>query len=172
VTHAQGQIAERLESDRLRAAPTPDYRLFANVARLGRTAANRSLRDSEADIVLAHPDRGFLVFEVKSGEIARDAHGRWHAGGHELRPNPFEQATTSMHALMNKLAELPDAPRGFHPIAGHAVALPDVDLASAGGNLRLNGPEIDPDGRYLTSTRSLATSSMSEHQSAKARRGD
>jgi hypothetical protein len=141
----QGTAAERLVADRLRAALPRDYRLFANVAWLGRTAAHRGLRDGEADIVLAHPDRGFLVFEVKSGEIARDANGRWYAGGHELRPNPFEQARTSMHTLMDKLAELPDAPQSFHPIAGHAVALPDVDLASAGANLRLIGPEIDPD---------------------------
>ena len=50
-----------------------------------------------------------------------------------------------MHALMNKLAELPDAPRSFRPIAGHAVALPDVDLESAGARLRLIGAEIEPD---------------------------
>ncbi len=141
----QGQAAERLVADRLRAALPPEYRLFSNVAWLGRTAPERGLRDGEADIVLAHPDRGFLVFEVKSGEIQRDAHGRWYAGARELKPSPFDQAMTSMHALVNKLAELPDAPPNFHPIAGHAVALPDVDLASAGYRLKLIGPEIEPD---------------------------
>ncbi len=140
-----GEAAERLVCDRLRAALPPEYRIFSNVAWLGRTAEHRGLRDGEADIVLAHPDRGFLVFEVKSGEIQRDAHGRWYAGSRELKPSPFEQAMTSMHALMNKLAELPDAPRNFKPIAGHAVALPDVDLASAGHRLKLIGPGIEPD---------------------------
>src|SRR6266566_998696 len=82
----QGHLAERLVTDRLRAALTPDYRLFSNVAWIGRTGANRGLRDGEADIVLAHPDRGFLVFEVKSGEIARDGHGRWYAGSRAMRP--------------------------------------------------------------------------------------
>jgi nuclease-like protein len=86
LTQAQGQIAGRLVVDRPRAALDPDYRLFQNVAWLGRTAANRGLRDGEADIVLAHPDRGFLVFEVKSGEIARDGHGRWYAGSRAMRP--------------------------------------------------------------------------------------
>jgi hypothetical protein len=141
----KGQAAERLVVDRLRAALPPDYRIFPNVAWLGRTAPKRGLRDGEADIVVAHPDRGFLVFEVKSGEVQRDAHGRWYAGARELKPSPFEQAMTSMHALVNKLAELPDAPPGFHPIAGHAVALPDVDLASAGNRLRLLGPDVQPD---------------------------
>ena len=142
---SHGQIAEQVVADRLRAALPSEYRLFSNVAWLGRTAEHRGLRDGEADIVLAHPDRGFLVFEVKSGEIQRDAHGRWYAGTRELKPSPFEQAMTSMHALVNKLAELPDAPRNFRPIAGHAVALPDVDLASAGHRLKLIGPGIEPD---------------------------
>lgn len=141
----QGQAAEHLVVDRLRAALPPDYRIFTNVAWLGRTAPERGLRDGEADIVLAHPDRGFLVFEVKSGEIQRDAHGRWYAGARELKPSPFDQAMTSMHALVNKLAELPDAPPNFQPISGHAVALPDVDLASAGHRLKLIGPGIEPD---------------------------
>lgn len=32
----------------------PEYRLYPNVAWLGRTAEHRGLRDGEADIVLAH----------------------------------------------------------------------------------------------------------------------
>jgi hypothetical protein len=67
----QGTTAERLVADRVRAALPPDYRLFSNVAWLARTAANRGLRDGEADIEFAHPDPGFLVFEV----AARDALG-------------------------------------------------------------------------------------------------
>jgi len=60
VTQAQGQIAERLVADRFRAAFPHESRLFSNVAWLARTAANRGLRDGEADLVLVHPDRGFL----------------------------------------------------------------------------------------------------------------
>jgi Nuclease-related domain/AAA domain/UvrD-like helicase C-terminal domain len=141
----KGQIAEQLVHDRLRAALPPDYRLFSNVAWLEKTADHRGLSDGEADLVLAHPDRGFLVFEVKAGEIARDAHGRWWAGQRELKPTPFDQANRSLNALLRKLADLPDAPPQFRPIAGHAVALPDVDIASAGRRLRLMGPDIEPD---------------------------
>jgi hypothetical protein len=67
VTQAQGQIAERLVADRFRAALPHEYRLFSNVAWLGRTAANRRLRDYGPDIVLAHPERGFLVFVGVAG---------------------------------------------------------------------------------------------------------
>jgi hypothetical protein len=141
----RGQSAEAAVRDRLRAALPPDYRVFANVAWLERTADSRRISDGEADVVLAHPDLGFMVFEVKAGEIARDAHGRWWAGGHELKPSPFEQANRSLNALLRKLADLPDAPPSFQPIAGHAVALPDVDLASAGRRLRLMGPDVEAD---------------------------
>jgi len=141
----QGQDAERLVAGRLRAALPPEYRLFTNVAWIGRTGEHRGLRDGEADIVLAHPDRGFLVFEVKSGQIARDGHGRWYAGSHVLEPSPFKQAHTSAHALVAKLKELPDAPPDASPLVGHAVALPDVDLASAGALLRLIEIDIEPD---------------------------
>jgi hypothetical protein len=140
----KGEEAERLVIVRLRAALPKDYRVFGNVAWLERTADNRGLRDGEADVVVAHPDRGFLVIEVKAGEIARDAHGRWFAGTKPLNPNPFEQARTSIHALLRKLDDLPDRPSDFRPIAGHAVAFPDVDLASAGNKLRLLGPDVEP----------------------------
>jgi hypothetical protein len=140
-----GQAAETLVYDRLRAALPADYRIFRNVAWLARTAPGRGLRDGEADIVIAHPDRGFLVFEVKSGQIARDQHGRWYAGNRVLEPSPFEQARTSAHALLRKVAELPDAPPDFDTVSGHAIALPDVDLASAGALLRLIEIDIEPD---------------------------
>jgi len=140
----KGEEAERLVIDRLRAALPKDYRVFGNVAWLERTADHRGLRDGEADVVIAHPDRGFLVIEVKAGEIARDAYGRWFAGPKPLNPSPFEQAKTSMHALLRKLDDLPDRPSDFRPISGHAVAFPDVDLASAGNKLRLLGPDVEP----------------------------
>ena len=141
----KGEAAEQVVHDRLRAALPPEYRIFPNVHWIARTAGHRGLRDGEADLVVAHPDRGFLVFETKAGEVQRDAYGRWYAGGRELRPSPFEQAETSFHALVGKLAELPDAPPGFRPAGGHAVAFPDVDLASAGNRLRLLGPDVVPD---------------------------
>jgi len=112
------------------------------VAWLGRTAVHRGLRDGEADLVVAHPELGFLVIEVKSGRISRDAAGRWSQNGHELPVSPFEQAKTSMHQLLEKLRELPDAPARWNPIIGHAVAFPDIDLASAGVDQRLLGPDV------------------------------
>ncbi|HUQ77527.1 MAG TPA: NERD domain-containing protein [Patescibacteria group bacterium] len=142
-----GRIAERLVEERVRAAlPERDgYRVFANVAWTGRTSDRGQVGDGEADLVIAHPERGFLVIETKAGAIQRDASGRWYAGSRKLDPDPFEQATRSRHALVRKLADLPGRPADFDPLAGHAVALPDVDLASAGARVRFLGPSIVPE---------------------------
>ena len=141
-----GAKAERLVEKRIRVAlPTSDgYRVFANVAWTGRVREHGQLTDGEADLVIAHPERGFLVIETKAGEIRRDGSGRWYAGSRMLDPDPFTQATRNLHALLRKLGDLPGRPADFHPIAGHAVALPDVDLASAGAGANLLGPNVVP----------------------------
>ena len=142
-----GAHAERLVEKRIRAAlPESDgYRVFANVAWTGRVRDHGQLTDGEADLVIAHPERGFLVIETKAGELRRDASGRWYAGSRILDPDPFTQATRNLHALLRKLADLPGRPADFQPIAGHAVALPDVDLTSAGARANLLGPNVLPE---------------------------
>ena len=102
-------------------------------------------REGEADLIIAHSERGFLVIEIKSGPIARDAGGRWWAGGRPLDRPPFQQAADSHHSLVRKLRELPDWPAGLDPIAGHAVAFPNADLASLGSKILFLGPDVDPE---------------------------
>ncbi len=68
----------------------------------------------------------------------------WFAG-ERLPRSPFEQAADSRHALVRKLRELPDWPAGLNPIAGQAVAFPDVELDSMAGRLGLLGPDVDVD---------------------------
>jgi hypothetical protein len=110
-----GRIAERLVEDRVRAAlPAAEgWRVFANVAWTGRTREHGPLSDGEADLVIAHPERGILVIETKAGQIRRDGSGRWWAGSRVLDPDPFAQASRSQHALVAKLRELPAAPPDF-----------------------------------------------------------
>ena len=112
-----GRKAEILVEKRIRAAlPERDgYRIFANVAWTGRTRDRGQVSDGEADLVIAHPERGFLVIETKAGEIRRDASGRWYAGSRKLDSDPFQQATRSQHALVRKLADLPGRPADFDP---------------------------------------------------------
>ncbi len=134
---SHGEAAERLVVDRLRAVLGPDVEVLHDLHWL--TKERAYIREGEADVVIADPERGFLVMEVKSGEVRRDETGRWFAG-RELDRSPFEQARDSQHALIRKLRELPNAPSGSSPISGHAVAFPDVELDSMRGRFG----QLDP----------------------------
>ncbi|MBA2557744.1 MAG: NERD domain-containing protein [Chloroflexi bacterium] len=135
-----GQTAEQHVIERARTALPADYRVYPNVHWISRTRAGGPARDGETDLVIAHPERGLLIVEVKGGQISRDAHGRWYSGSHELDPTPFRQAATSKYAILGKLREVPEW-RAGNPRAGHAVAFPDVDLATLPPGARVLGPD-------------------------------
>ena len=141
----EGRKAERLVFDRVRTALPERIVVLPNVRWIARDHGHAI--EGEADVVIADPDRGFLVLEVKAGEISRDDFGRWWAGKRKLDRSPFEQASSSRHNLVKKLQELPGWESGVRPTAGQGVALPAVDLESAGGRLGLAalGPDVDPD---------------------------
>jgi len=127
----RGEDAERQVEERLRdALPDSQYRIYVNVHWTGPTRYHGPARDGEADAVIAHPEYGLLVLEVKSGEPSLDHDGHWHLGPITLSQSPFDQASQSKHFLRAKLVDLPDWPPHLDPLAGHAVAFPDVDLES------------------------------------------
>ena len=140
---SSGREAEVRVTERLRTALDTSWYFYPHARWLGHSAPGRPLRDGEADLVLAHPEHGLLVLEVKSGPVSRDAQGRWWSGSKQHVPGPFEQAESSKHALLEKLTGLPDWRADSQPLAGHAVAFPDVELASAGHGARLLGPDVD-----------------------------
>ena len=124
-----GQRAERHVHERLRAALPPEYTMLANVAWLVRDHGVE--REGEADLVIAHPELGFLTVEVKAGAdparqpgalVGRRRPARSVAvpAGGRQPPQPGRQAARSCPAWE----------AGLDPIAGHAVAFPNVDLAS------------------------------------------
>lgn len=135
-----GAETEAFVVDRVRAALDASYQTYANVHWLGRAADRGPNRDGEADLVIAHPERGILVVEIKAGEVRHEAGGAWFGGGRRLPVSPQEQARRSKHALLAKLRDLPDWERGVEPLAGHAVALPDVEVATARSLL---APDLD-----------------------------
>jgi hypothetical protein len=138
------QTAEQLVIERVRDALPLPYRVYPNVHWVSRSRVGGPARDGETDLVIAHPERGLLIVEVKGGTIRRDGTGRWYSGEHELKPAPFEQARTSKYAILGKLREDPDWPR-TDPRAGHAVAFPDVDLATLPPGARVLGPDAPND---------------------------
>lgn len=137
----RGAAAEQLVVDRLRAVLPRDVALLHGVRWLLRD--HGYVREGEADVVIGDPERGILVIEVKSGEVRRGSDGAWWAGS-RLPRSPFEQAADSRRSLIRKLAELPQWTAGLRPIAGQAVAFPDIELDSMRGRLGLMGPDVEP----------------------------
>lgn len=104
------------------------YLVFYSVAWLSKSAGGAA-RDGEVDFVVAHPDRGALLLEVKGGRVGRDGlTGKWRSidyYGH-VHPihDPFAQVMASKHALLHKLQEHPAISKGFIGL-GHGVVLPE-----------------------------------------------
>jgi hypothetical protein len=95
-------------------------------------------RDGEADFVIAHPDRGVLVIEVKGGTIGRDGKtGRWTTtsvtGFTDVISDPVEQAKDSKYVLLDRLK----LALSRYIVVGHAVAFPDVEVKTISLGLNL-----------------------------------
>lgn len=82
---------------------------------------DRNGYEGEGDFVLAHPERGLLVLEVKGGSIEqRD--GLWFQNGRPMEKAPLEQGRRFAHRLVARLRERALAPPAF----GAAVVFPDT----------------------------------------------
>lgn len=76
------------------------------------------LREGEADFVLLHPRWGLLVLEVKGGEIHFDLEtGLWQQNHHSMK-DPFKQAQTNMHFLLEQVRDRAAA------VCGHGLPFP------------------------------------------------
>lgn len=116
---------DRLASARERALKPP-WAIYRNVAWLEKRPGDEPA-DEEADLVVAHPDLGVMVVEVKGGRVARIG-GQWESvdgnGNRHPIKNPFAQVTREMHGLRRKCEELPAWPAHRVRFA-RAVCLPD-----------------------------------------------
>jgi len=117
-----------------------EYHVFHSVGWISRTEGGA--RDGEADFLICHPDRGFLVVEVKGGRIRADyTTGEWSSvdrNGREYKiKDPFRQSMNGKFNVLSKLREHRDWARlGLKKIlTGHAAFFPDVDDGRA-----LKGP--------------------------------
>ncbi len=92
-------------------------------------------QDGEADFVLAHPERGLMILEVKGGRIRYDAAlGQWYSTDRFEKEraikDPVTQARNSKGALLSKLRELPNWDVRYLTIA-YLVVFPDVMVGNA-----------------------------------------
>lgn len=92
-------------------------------------------KEGEADFVVASPDTGYLVIEVKGGGVGRDGQtGEWfsidrHNRRHTIR-DPIKQALRSKNEILEKLRQFPGMDGRWIGM-GSAVILPH----STGGGL-------------------------------------
>lgn len=92
-------------------------------------------QDGEADFIVAHPDQGVVILEVKGGRIRYDAgEGQWYSLDrneveHPIK-DPVQQARNSKGALLSKLRELPGWDSRYLTIA-YMVVFPDVVAGSS-----------------------------------------
>lgn len=104
------------------------YTVFHSARWQGLDAKGRP-RDGEADFIIAHPQKGILVLEVKGGIVRYDSHrNQWISvrrdDGYPVEiQNPFEQALKSKHFLRERLQILLGS--RYRMTFGHAVAFPD-----------------------------------------------
>lgn len=89
----------------------------------------------EIDFLIAHPDYGVLIMEVKGGAIQIEK-GRWFSGKYEIK-DPCEQAERNRRALHDWLADDPRT-KGIPFALFPAIALPDSRVA---GNIRPDCPQ-------------------------------
>ncbi len=80
--------------------------------------------EGEGDFVIACPDRGVLVLEVKGGRV--ECHdGHWMQGGHEMKKPPREQALSFVRNLVQAIENR----GGRRPPYGVACVFPDVEFS-------------------------------------------
>lgn len=122
------------------------YLVLHSVAWIARPTGEGA-RDGEVDFLIAHPQRGLLVIEVKGGRIDLDyARRNWtstdrHGVVHPIH-NPFDQAMRGKYGVLEKLRESAVWTRlklGRIALA-HAAFFPDV-----GDGGRLAGPDAPED---------------------------
>lgn len=88
-------------------------------------------KDGECDFLIAHPDMGILVIEVKGGGVAYDPErGKWTSrdrwGFTHTIKNPVQQAASSKYQILSKLNDSPVWKRRFI-CARHGVIFPDAE---------------------------------------------
>lgn len=114
----------------LSALPHP-YVVFYSIH--WQTIANeKGVKEGEADFVIAHPEKGVIVLEVKGGGIRYSAkEGQWYSrdayGQEHPIKDPVVQGSHNAHQLLRQLQELPEWPGRYLNIS-NAVCFPDISV--------------------------------------------
>jgi hypothetical protein len=122
VPDAESEVVARLTTG-LR----PGDRIWTNL----RVTDDR--KDAELDVVLALPDAGFVVLEVKGGQVTHDGE-RWtqasaNGGGFRRRIDPVDQVRTAKYILRTYVEDDPRWGTRGRVRWAHAVVVPHTEIA-------------------------------------------
>ncbi|MFP4687515.1 MAG: NERD domain-containing protein [bacterium] len=88
----------------------------------------------EIDFLIAHPEKGLLVLEIKGGGVGYEPEtDTWYSvgrqGKHELNRSPAEQARAGMFNLLNRIKKHPGLSSGgrFPGVVGWGLFFPDLN---------------------------------------------
>jgi len=105
-----------------------DYAVYCNRRWHTPWRGGTTPRPAEADFLIAHPDRGILVVEVKGGQISYDPRtDSWFSNDARLDQSPFAQVQRTRYRLRDVLKA--SGAGGIEFPLGEAVAFPDADVA-------------------------------------------
>jgi len=151
--------AERRLYQALAEALPAEYTVFHSARWLVRDT-KRGAQDGEADFVIAHPERGILVIEVKGGLIRYDGVlGQWYSN-HNKIADPFIQVQRNKYTLLEMVKASPGLRDRWIDI-GHAVAFPDCTVE---GGLRPDAPrEIVLDASDMPHVREWVERALAFH---------
>lgn len=122
--------AERKLYELFRHKLSDEFTVFHSVAWLASADDGRA-QDGEADFLIAHPELGVLVMEVKGGRIELDGPSeQWfsvdrYGNKHLLNRSPYAQAKDGCYRLLRKLRES-RVTSAYSYTVGYAVCFPDV----------------------------------------------
>ena len=112
----------------LKSLPNP-YVVFYSIHWQAVTG-KRGMEEGEADFVIAHPEKGVIVLEVKGGGIRFLAErGQWYSRDsygteHEIK-DPVAQGSHNFHQILKQLQDLPEWPDQYLNMS-NAVCFPDI----------------------------------------------
>lgn len=122
------------------------YTIFHSFHTLTPDAAG-VLHEGEVDFLIFDPRRGFLILEVKSGQVVYNgAQGRWFLNGMPIH-DPFVQARNGRYKiedlLKRRLGRLPHCGFAYAVCFPHTVAEPRALPPQAERSILLTAPDLD-----------------------------
>ncbi len=118
---------------------TDDYTVIWNIP-WAAIPPQGGIEDGQIDFLILHPQKGFLILEVKGGGIEYDSEkGKWISNGKKspnIIKNPLVQAQGGMHTLCNELLSEKSPPKIRMACRGCTFAYAKVfpDMSNEGVN--------------------------------------